>query len=188
MRQNKRNKNNIRKSPAKAKTFLSKEYFIQPKKSKWEYEEFGPGKIDIVFCPECGIVYYDKSWHHNLRHKKNVEHAKRVSFELCPACQMAKHNQYEGEIRISGLPATQKKEIIRLIEAFGKKARERDPLDRILKIKSFDSGVSVHVSENQMTQRLAKKLNETYKKNFSKPVIHKGKGGDVFIITMSFQK
>src|SRR3989338_799168 len=188
MRQNKQNKNNIRKSPAKAKTILSKEYFIQPKKSKREYEEFGPGKTDIVFCPECGIVYYNKSWHHNLHYKKNIERAKRVSFKLCPACQMAKHNEYEGEIRISGLSTIQNKEIIRLIELFGQKARERDPLDRILKIKSFNSNVFVYISENQTAERLAKKLNETYKKNFSKPVIHKGKDGDVFIITMNFQK
>ena len=172
----------------KARISFSKEHFNRPKESRRETEEFGPGKTDIVFCSECGIVYYDKSWHHNLRNKKNIERAKRVSFELCPACQMAKHNQYEGEIRISGAPIAGKKEIIRLAEALGQKARERDPLDRILKIKSSGADIFVYVSENQMAQRLAKKIHEVYKKNFSKPVIHKGKGGDVFTITMNFQK
>lgn len=172
----------------KSKASFSKEHFNRPKESRRETEEFGPGKIDIVFCSKCGIVYYDKSWHHNLRNKKNVERAKRVGFELCPACQMAKYGQYEGEIKIFGLPPARKKEIILLIEALGQKARVRDPLDRILKIKSSGADIFVYVSENQMAQRLAKKLHEVYKKNFAKPVIHKGKGGDVFIITMNFQK
>lgn len=172
----------------KTKTSFSKEHFNRPKESKRETEEFGSGKIDVVFCSECGIVYYEKSWHHNLRNKKNIERAKRVGFELCPACRLAKYGQYEGELKIFGLPSVRKKEIFRLIEVLGQKARVRDPLDRILKIKSSGADIFVYFSENQMAQRLAKKLCEIYKKNFSKPVIHKGKDSDVFIITMNFQK
>lgn len=186
-RQKKQQSKSIRQR-AKVKRIYQKEYFIRPQESKWEKEEFGPGKIDIVLCPECGVVYYNKSWHHNLRNKKNIENARRVAFELCPACKMKKNNQYEGEIRISGVPAQKQKEILNVVHAIGERARLRDPLDRILKTKSSGKNLNIYLSENQLTNKMAKKLSEIYKKSFSRPVLHKGKGEDVFIVTMEWIK
>lgn len=176
------------KPRAKSKRIYQKEYFIRPQESKRITEEFGPGKIDIVFCSDCSIVYYKKSWHHNLRNKKNIERARHVAFELCPACKMKKNNQYEGEIRISGVPAQKQKEILNAVSAIGERAYIKDPLDRVLKTKISGKNINIYLSENQLANRMAKKLSEIYKKSFSRPVLHKGKGEDVFIMTMEWVK
>ncbi|MBI5045728.1 MAG: hypothetical protein HZC14_01840 [Candidatus Niyogibacteria bacterium] len=178
----------VKKSARQGREPAPREYFVRPKESRRETEEFGPGKADIVFCSDCGLVYYAKSWHYNLRSHKNVEKARRVAFQLCPACQMARRKQYEGEIRISGLPSARQKEIIHILSVVAGKMQEKDPLDRILEIKLSAGELTVHTSENQMAQKLAKKLQEIYKKDFSHPVVHKGKGEDVFVVTMRYLK
>jgi len=81
-----------------------------------------------------------------------------------------------------------RREILHIIKALSEKARIQDPLDRVLKTKLFGQDLFIYLSENQLTQRLAKKLASIYKKHFSRPVIHKGKGGDVFIVTMEYIK
>lgn len=176
----------IKKSSARGKTPIPIEYFKRPVESKWETEEFGPGQQNIVICGDCGIAYYGKAWHHNLRNYKNVERAKRVAFKLCPACMMAKNKQYEGEIRISDLPKNKVNEITGLVRVLARKAYELDPLDRILRTKYSGNTLSVQMSENQLAQRLAKKLKDTMKKSFSKPEICKGKGEDPFVIKMNW--
>lgn len=176
----------IKKSSAKGKMPIPVEYFKRPVESKWETEEFGSGAQDIVLCEECGIVYYGKAWHHNLRNYKNVERAKRVAFKLCPACAMARNKQYEGEMRISNLPKSKAGEIADLVLALAQKAYEIDPLDRVLRTRYSKNMLSVQISENQMAQRLAKKLKDSMKKSFSEPEIHKGKGEDPFVITMNW--
>lgn len=178
----------IKKSAAKGKTALPKEYFVRPKVSKKENEEFGPGKIGIVFCEKCGIVYFNKSWHHNLRNYKFLNEDKGVAFRLCPACQMAKDHRYEGEIRIAGVKRVEAKNVEELARALARKAYELDPLVRILKVALAGSVLSIFTSENQFAQRLAKKMKETQKKLFTAPEIHKGKGGDFFIIMMQYLK
>ncbi|MEK7647015.1 MAG: NMD3-related protein [Patescibacteria group bacterium] len=178
----------IQKSARKGREPAPREYFVRPKESRRETEEFGPGKTDIVFCSDCGLAYYNKSWHHNLRSHKNVEKARRVAFQLCPACQMARRKQHEGEIRISGLPSSRQKEIVHILSVLAEKIREKDPLDRILEIKSDAKEFTVYTSENQMAQKLAKKLHEIYKKDFSRPVAHRGKGGDLLVASMQYLK
>lgn len=171
-----------------SKPSLAKKSFIRPKVSKKEAEEFGPGRHDIVFCGRCEIVYFNKSWHHNLRNYKFLNEEKEVHFRLCPACQMAKDRRYEGEIRIAGVKKAEAKNVEELARALARKAYELDPLARILKVALAGSVLSIFTSENQFTQRLAKKMKETQKKLFTAPEIHKGKGGDFFIVTMQYLK
>ena len=101
---------------------------------------------------------------------------------------MKKNNQYEGEIRISEVPVQKQKEILNVVHAISERARLRDPLDRILKTKISGKNLNIYLSENQLANKMAKKLSEIYKKSFSRPVLHKGKGGDVFILTMEWVK
>ena len=68
-------------------------------RSRKEESEFGLGKKDYVLCPECGSIYFNKSWHRWL--SKDVEHFnddKEIDFELCPACKMVKDKIFEGEL------------------------------------------------------------------------------------------
>lgn len=92
------------------------------KLSRHDVEEFGPGKIDIIFCREGDAVYYYKSWHHNLRRYKYLSESKDIRFKLCPYHEMKKNRQWEGEIRIGGVPSKFKSSIKKTAEGISREA------------------------------------------------------------------
>jgi len=133
-------------------------------KPKKEEAEFGPGKKDIIICPECGCVYYFKSWHHRLEDYPHLKEDKNVNFSLCPACQMIKEGKFEGEILIENCPKEIEKELIALVKNMGEKAFEKDPQDRVISIKKLKKGkIQVLTTENVLAIKIAKKIKETFK-------------------------
>jgi NMD protein affecting ribosome stability and mRNA decay len=150
-------------------------------------QEFPRGKKGIVFCDNCGIVYYKKAWHHNLRHFKSFEKDVPVDFRSCPACQMIKNRQYEGMVRILNVPAKFERELERLIAAYGERARKRDPLHRIIDVNKKGNNFEVTTTENQLAQKLARKIIKTFKASSLKTE-HSPHPSDVTFITVSFAK
>ena len=159
-------------------------------KSKKEEQEFGSGKPDIMICKKCEAFYWYKSWHRSLEDYPKLKISaksgsrmagKNIKFTTCPACQMIKDKKYEGEIILEQVPEIHKKSIRTLIENFGKRAEEKDPMDRIISIKltkvsrpsdkrkrGADSrkefkgleDMRILTTENQLAVRMAKKINE----------------------------
>lgn len=132
-----------------------------------EQEETGPGKKALIFCSQCGIVYYQKSWHHTPDHFKGLDkpHNQKeyaVSFTLCPACEMIKHHQYEGRIVMEAVPEQVTKDLDNLIINFCERAHARDPLDRLIAVTRDRDRVEVTLTENQLANRLAHKIKETF--------------------------
>ena len=106
-------------------------------KSKKEEQEFGPGKESIGICRDCGAMYYNKSWHHNLRNYKQLDEDKKVNFFICPACKMIGDQKFEGQTILENVPENLLSEAVRNIENTGERAYKRDPMDRIIKIKTL---------------------------------------------------
>lgn len=117
----------------------------------------------LVICEKCDAVYYKKSWHHNLRHHKDLKENLPVKFSLCPACEMIKNRQFEGEIIIKNIPIKIKNDLIDLAKTFSKRAFERDPMDRLIAVKETKEGIIITTTENQLAVKLAKKIKETFK-------------------------
>lgn len=147
--------------------------------------EFPKGVKGIVFCGTCGIAYYKKSWHRNLRYFKSFEKDMPVAFRTCPACQMIKNKQYEGMVRLVGVPKNLQGEVERLIRGYGERAEQRDPLDRVIGIKKVSNGFEVTTTENQLAQKLARKITETFK-TARLAVSHSARPSDVAFITVTF--
>lgn len=159
-------------------------YYHKPKIARHEIEEFGPGKKDIIFCPKGDAIYYYKSWHHNLEDYQFLKENKNLRFALCPFHQMEKNKTWEGEVRIINGNEEKLNQVLALAKNFAHRAYLKDPMHRILKIKKGKNTLSIFVSENQLAERMAKKINESFKNLFSKPKIHRGKGEDPFLIVL----
>lgn len=171
----KRYKTNIKLSPS---------YYHKQKISRREFEEFGPGKNEIIFCPKGDAVYYHKSWHHAFENYKHAKKTKEARFALCPFHQMEHNRVWEGEVRISNLKKEKIAEVLSLAKNFSHRAYLKDPMHRIINIRQDKNSFSIFTSENQLAERLAKKIHETFKDLFSKPILHRAKGGDPFLITI----
>ena len=180
-----------------AKIF-KKSYDIKLPKSHHEAEEF-TAKKGLVLCESCGAVYYKKHWHHNLE-RLNSPEVKSVSdvgkkdtsvkFLLCPACAMIKNKQYEGRIIIQNVPKQIQKELEELILGYGKRAYDRDPMHRLIEVNknTSDGGKNVWqvtTTENQLANKLAKKIKSAFHKTKSK-VRFNAEPGDVAEIALEF--
>ncbi|OGZ32650.1 MAG: hypothetical protein A3H02_01120 [Candidatus Niyogibacteria bacterium RIFCSPLOWO2_12_FULL_41_13] len=167
---------------------LSPSYYHKQKISRWEFEEYGPGKNEIIFCPKGDAVYYHKSWHHAFENYKHAKETKEARFALCPFHQMENSCVWEGEVRINGLKKEKIAEVLSLAKNFSHRAYLKDPMHRIIKIRQDKNSLSIFTSENQLSERLAKKIHETFKNLFSKPILHRAKGGDPFLVIIETKK
>ena len=115
----------------------------------------------MVICKSCQAVFYKKSWHHSKNLKPKTYN---LEPKLCPACQMIKNHQFEGEITITNIPENHYQELINLIKNFCQRAYEIDPMDRLIGIKKTKDGLIVTTTENQLAVKLAKKIKDVFKK------------------------
>jgi NMD protein affecting ribosome stability and mRNA decay len=176
-----------------AKPFQSNYRKVSLYKSKYEFEEFGPGKRGLIVCRQCEAVYYKKRWHHsweklNFPESINLAKVKKggssVKFVLCPACQMIKNHQYEGILTIKNVPAKLKKELIGFINGFCRRAYERDPMDRLIGIKDGKELI-VTVTENELANKLGKKIQNLFN-NVKTKTIFSPEPSDVARVTVEF--
>lgn len=173
-----------------AKTKSIKErYASGEQKSRHAMEEFGPGKRGFIFCPRGEAVYYKKSWHHMgefFNNPPNLKGDENIRFKLCPAHEMEKNKQYEGEVVIKNIPAKFRKELINLIENMGEHAIRRDVLDRVLELRSKKQELRITTSENQLAQKIAQKISEVFKKKVNIK-ISRMKEGDMLCVHVVFK-
>src|SRR3989344_3058041 len=151
---------------------------IKLPKSQHEAEEFGGGK-------KGSSAYYKKSWHHDIAGLKNYEKDWPVHFTVCPACQMIHNKQYEGRIKIKNIPVVSEDRLDDLIRGFCHRAFERDPLDRLINLEKSGSDWTVTTTENQLANKLAKKIKDAFSKVKSKTKFA-GDPSDVVEITIEF--
>lgn len=147
-----------------ANPFKSSYRKVKLPKSGHALEEFGGGKKGLVLCSDCRAVYYKKSWHHSALNLKSVKESAPVNFVLCPACQMIKNHQFEGQIIILNIPENLKTELNNLIKGYCERAYQADPMDRLIEIKKSKNGLVATTTENQLANKLAKKIKDTFKK------------------------
>src|SRR3989338_5183652 len=143
-------------------------------KSRKEEQEFGPGKKELVICKDCSAVYGEKHWRHSLEQEKHLGEDKQVRFAVCPACQMKRDKTFEGQVIVENVPAELRGDIERLIYRVADRAFRRDPMDRILDLRSRKNGPArrslgvggfeVRTSENQLAISMGKQIVRAYKK------------------------
>lgn len=134
---------------------FSRGKFPLPKK---EEQEFGPGKKDILICPDCNAAYFEKNWHHELEEYKNINPDKNIKFVRCPADEMKRKGLFEGQVIIENIPSGKGKEIVNQIQNIGNRAFERDVLDRILDFNYSGNKIDVKTSENQLALSIGKEV------------------------------
>lgn len=130
-----------------------------------EDEEFGRGHKGVVECPRCHNVHFKKMWHPPGSFPKHAEGevVAMAREELCPVCKMVKEHLFEGELFMEGVPPQHKIELLNLVHNVGKHATEIDPQHRIIEVEETDKGIRVTTTENQLADRIAKKIQEAFK-------------------------
>lgn len=150
-------------------------------------EAFGGAKKGMVICETCNIFYYKKSWHHDAdtfvaaRANKDIP----VSFATCPACALIKSKQFKGRVLIKNVPAAQKADLLNLIKGYCDRAFDRDPLERLISVTQAGNSVTVNLTNNQLAQRLGKKIKDAFNK-VKLTMAYLREPGDVANVTIEF--
>lgn len=135
-------------------------------RSRKEESEFGLARKEFLTCSDCGIFYYDKSWHKSLLGEKagHFKENKQYEFTLCPACKMNKDKLFEGElvVKFKTYNLKLKTDVLNTVKNSDKQAQDRDPLDRILWMEEGEDGIHIFTSENQLVVRIGKKLESSF--------------------------
>ncbi|RJQ36312.1 hypothetical protein C4552_03430 [Candidatus Parcubacteria bacterium] len=125
--------------------------------------EFGKSPEGIRSCKRCMSVFYKKSWHHpTVFMEKFGRPAPQPGRALCPACAMITNGQYEGELVLENPPQRFLEELLSVVRAFGARAFQIDPQDRVIAIRERDRDIVVTTTENQLAAKLAKKIQTTF--------------------------
>ncbi|MBI5147672.1 MAG: hypothetical protein HZA37_00750 [Parcubacteria group bacterium] len=164
-----------------------KQYDVKLPRERTEAHEFKGGLAGLTICSVCGAVYYKKSWRAGLEKLKLPERDYPVKFALCPACRMIKNGQYEGRIIVKNIPPKARDLLVHLIEAFCRRAQDRDQMDRLIKIGGGKDSLEVFLTENQLANKLAKKIKDAFNK-VGVRVSFAAAPGDVVNITVVFGK
>lgn len=135
-------------------------------RSRKEESEFGLGQKEFLKCSDCGVVYFDKSWHRSLLEEKQ-EHLKenrQFKFTLCPACKMKKDKIFEGEvvIKLKAQGLKVKADILNAVKNSDRQGQDWDPLDRVLWTEDKGDEVRIYTSENQLAVKIGKKLKSSF--------------------------
>jgi NMD protein affecting ribosome stability and mRNA decay len=135
-----------------------------PAPSERKKEQARPDRPGIELCRGCGAVFWEKRWRQNLDAIDRIPKDFRITYVRCPACAQAAAGVFEGELEVTGIPADRFGEVVRTIRAMAERARERDPMDRLLSFEAMPAlgRVRVTLSENQLAKRLGRKLKEAY--------------------------
>ncbi|HWP59803.1 MAG TPA: BCAM0308 family protein [Candidatus Acidoferrales bacterium] len=111
-------------------------------------------------CAGCGAVYYRHHWALAAppQTEKRAELRPRRAV-LCPACRKIRDGYPGGELRIATPPAREKGDILRIVRNEEKRAREKNPLERIMSIETDGpTGWKIHTTTEKLAQRLGRRL------------------------------
>lgn len=155
-----------------------------------ENEEYWHEQKGITRCPYCRNVHFKKRWYSSGEELRRYLRAKKLEIKkqkICPACKMANNRVFEGEVIIEEVPDRYRYDLERLMKNFGERAARKDPQDRLLNIENMGTGYRVTTTENQLADKLAKKVKDAFKKvniHFS----HSAEPAEVDRIRVVFQK
>ncbi len=112
----------------------------------------------LLYCRGCGSIYYRRRW--TLRPPQEVldraESGDAVRFTLCPACRKLREHYPLGELRLAGIPERDKQEVLRLLRNEEGRAREKNPLESIMRLEMDGDAWKVETTTEKLAQRLGR--------------------------------
>ncbi len=150
-------------------------------------EEFGRERGGLEICPTCLNIHFKKKWHHPGDAGAASLKNNRTSLKVCPACAMIKRHTFEGELWIRDVPERLKQDLRNLIVAYGERATQKDPQDRIINIENQPGGYRVTTTENQLAVKLGKKIKDVFR-SVGLKINHTREPAEVSRVNLRFNK
>lgn len=116
----------------------------------------------ILQCTGCGTFYVRRHW--TLIPPSGFRTSVHAHPVYCPACRKIRERYPGGEVMFRGLETTDRIEVAKIMRKEESRAREKNPLERIMGLYGGDGEWRVETTTEKLAQRLGR-------------AVHKARGG-----------
>jgi hypothetical protein len=136
------------------------------KKVDIERDTYQPKKSlqGTLQCRGCGAFYHLQRWSLEPPAEMKTRSGAQTKLKriLCPACLKIRDQYPLGELRLSDIEAEERPEVMRILRNEEIRAREKNPLERIMDIEATDQRRwSVKTTTEKLAQRLGRCLRKS---------------------------
>jgi hypothetical protein len=135
-----------------------KKYNTAYKKRILERDSYLPKKSPpgIIQCRGCGAFYVRRRW--TLSPPPGFSPSVPAPFAYCPACTKMQEHYPGGELQLLGVEAGERGEIVRIMRNEEERARQKNPLERIMQLQAKDGDWRVETTTEKLAQRLGRSI------------------------------
>lgn len=119
---------------------------------------------EIIQCAGCGAFYHRRHW--TLTAPAGITLPIHTHPIYCPACNKIKEHRPSGELDLAGVTVGDRGELLRILRNEERRAREKNPLERIMRVQATNDRWKVETTTEKLAQRLGRSL-------------HKARGGRI---------
>lgn len=135
-----------------------KKYNTAYKKRVLERDSYLPllSPKGIIQCSGCGAFYYRRRW--TLSPPDGFSHPVHAHPTYCPACTKMRDHYPGGELHLLGVEGGERGEIARILRNEEERARQKNPLERIMQLQAKDGDWRVETTTEKLAQRLGRSI------------------------------
>jgi NMD protein affecting ribosome stability and mRNA decay len=111
----------------------------------------------IMQCMGCGSFYYRRRWM-LIPPAGEIFPPAAATRVFCPACKKIREGYPSGELHMSGVGESERREVFRILRNEEEQARQKNPLERIMRIEARNGGWWVETTTEKLAQRLGRSL------------------------------
>lgn len=136
----------------------AKKYNTAYKKRILERDTYLPRRSPkgVIQCSGCGAFYFRRRWSLNAPH--GFSKPAHVQPIFCPACQKMRERYPGGELQLLGVETRERGEIARILRNEEGRARQKNPLERIMQLQAKDGNWRVETTTEKLAQRLGRSI------------------------------
>lgn len=125
----------------------------------------GRSPAEPVICEKCGAVYADRRWTlKGSAEKSKHEGWHPPNLEVCPACKQIDADVVGGYVSLDGnFLAEHREEIRSMLKNEERRAKEDNPLSRIMSYTDTPEGIQVKTTTEHLAQRFGHALESAFK-------------------------
>jgi len=116
------------------------------------------GPLEVGICPDCHAISRKKRWYVDEAEYASLTGTGAVH-RRCPACRKIADGFPSGVVTLRGrFLQTHRDEILTIVRKEERRARETNPLERIMEIRAGDESVEVLTTDEKLAQRIGREI------------------------------
>jgi hypothetical protein len=137
---------------------MAKKYNTLYKKNHVERDMYLP-RLDpkgVIQCSGCGAFHHRRHW--TLTPPGEFSSQIHSHLVFCPGCRKIQDRFPGGELTLRGVEAGNRGEIARILRNEESRARENNPLERIMRMDAVNGDWRVETTTEKLAQRLGRSI------------------------------